>query len=144
MFTLKNTNKSIQHSIPLPGISYSTYIVVAKTALLLKRKAPVAKKENIKKKKKKKKKKHVREESSNEGTKGYIEKIGVEMRQAFKGASLVAHMVENLPAMQEPGVQPLGQKDPLEKRMATHSSILSWRIQSTDGKKSDTTQQLSE
>ena len=66
------------------------------------------------------------------------------MRQAFKGASLVAHMVENLPAMQEPGVQPRGQKDPLEKRMATHSSILSWRIQSTDGKKSDTTQQLSE
>ena len=52
MFTLKNTNKSIQHSITLPGISYSTYTVVAKTALLLKRKAPVAKKENIKKKKK--------------------------------------------------------------------------------------------
>lgn len=51
MFTLKNTNKSIQHSITLPGISYSTYTVVAKTALLLKRKAPVAKKENIKKKK---------------------------------------------------------------------------------------------
>lgn len=35
----------------MPGISYSTYTVVAKTALLLKRKAPVAKKENIKKKK---------------------------------------------------------------------------------------------
>jgi len=120
MFTLKNTNKSIQHSITLPGISYSTYTVVAKTALLLKHKAPVAKKENIKKKNQ-----HIREESSDEGTRGYIEKIGVEMRQAFKGASLVAQMVENLPAMQETGVQPLGQKDPLEKRMATHSSILS-------------------
>ena len=120
MFTLKNTNKSIQHSITLPGISYSTYTVVAKTALLLKHKAQVAKKENIKKKNQ-----HIREESSDEGTRGYIEKIGVEMRQAFKGASLVAQMVENLPAMQETGVQPLGQKDPLEKRMATHSSILS-------------------
>ena len=54
------------------------------------------------------------------------------MRQAFKGASLVAQMVENPPAMQETGVQTLGQKDPLGKGMATHSSILSWRIQSTE------------
>ena len=54
------------------------------------------------------------------------------MRQAFKGASLVAQMVENLPAMQETGVQPLGQKDPLEKRMATHSSILAWRFPWTE------------
>ena len=54
------------------------------------------------------------------------------MRQAFKGASLVAQMVKNLPAMQETGVRPLGWKDPLEKGMATHSSILSWRIQSTE------------
>lgn len=45
MFTLRNTNKSIQHSITLPGIGYSTYIVVAKTVLLLKHKAPVAKRE---------------------------------------------------------------------------------------------------
>ena len=36
--------------------------------------------------------------------------------------------VKNLPAMQETWVQSLGQEDPLEKRMATHSSILAWRI----------------
>ena len=43
------------------------------------------------------------------------------------GASLVAQMVKNLPAMQETWVQALGQKDPLERGMATHSSILAWR-----------------
>ena len=37
-------------------------------------------------------------------------------------------MVKNLPAMQEMGVLSLGGEDPLEKRMATHSSILAWRI----------------
>ena len=37
-------------------------------------------------------------------------------------------MVKNLPAMQETGVQSLGQEDPLEKGMATHSSILAWGI----------------
>ena len=36
--------------------------------------------------------------------------------------SLVAQMVKNLPAMQETGVQSLGQEDPLEEEMATHSS----------------------
>ena len=36
-------------------------------------------------------------------------------------------MVKNLPAMQEIRVQSLGRKDPLEKGMATHSSILAWR-----------------
>ena len=40
-------------------------------------------------------------------------------------------MVKNLPAMQETQVQPLGQEDPLEKEMATHSSILAWRIPRT-------------
>ena len=39
-------------------------------------------------------------------------------------ASVVAQMVKNLPAMQETQVQSLGQEDPLEKEMATHSSIL--------------------
>ena len=39
-------------------------------------------------------------------------------------ASLVAHLVKNLPAMQETWVQSLGRDDPLEKGMATHSSIL--------------------
>ena len=37
-------------------------------------------------------------------------------------------MVKNLPAMQETKVQSLGWEDPLEKGMATHSSILTWRI----------------
>ena len=40
----------------------------------------------------------------------------------------MALMVKNLPAMQETWVQSLGQKDPLEKGMATHSSVLAWRI----------------
>ena len=42
------------------------------------------------------------------------------------GASLVVQMVKNLSAMREIWVQSLGQKDPLEKGMATHSSILAW------------------
>ena len=42
--------------------------------------------------------------------------------------SLVAQLVKNLPAMQETWVWSLGWKDPLEKGMATHSSILAWRI----------------
>ena len=41
-------------------------------------------------------------------------------------------MVKNLPAMQEIQVQFLGQEDPLEKGMATHSSILAWRILGTE------------
>ena len=44
------------------------------------------------------------------------------------GASLVAQMVNNLPAVQETQAQSLGQDDPLEKGMAMHSSILAWRI----------------
>ena len=41
-------------------------------------------------------------------------------------------MVKNLPAMQEIWVQPLGQEDTLEKGMATHLSILLWRIPWTE------------
>ena len=41
-------------------------------------------------------------------------------------------MANNLPAMQETWVQFLGQEDPLEKGMVTHSSILDWRIPWTD------------
>ena len=41
-------------------------------------------------------------------------------------------MVKNLPTMQETQVQFLGQEDPLEKAMATHSSILIWRIPWTE------------
>ena len=44
------------------------------------------------------------------------------------GASLVAQLVKDLPAMQETPVQFLGGEDPLEEGMATHSSILAWRI----------------
>ena len=40
----------------------------------------------------------------------------------------MVQMVKNLPAMQETWVRSLGQEDPLEKEMATHSSILAWRI----------------
>ena len=47
-------------------------------------------------------------------------------------ASLVAQMVKNLPAMQETRVQFLGREDPLEKGMATYSSILIWRIPWTE------------
>ena len=46
--------------------------------------------------------------------------------------SLVAQMVKNLPAMRETQVQFLGEEDPLEKGMATHSSILPWRIPWTE------------
>ena len=61
----------------------------------------------------------------------------------------MAQMVKSLPAMQELWVQSLGQEDPLEKEMATHSSILAWRIpwmeepgglQSVGCKESDTTE----
>ena len=41
-------------------------------------------------------------------------------------------MVKNLPTTQETGVRSLGQEDPLEKRMATRSSILAWRIAWTE------------
>jgi len=41
-------------------------------------------------------------------------------------------MVKNLPAMQETRFQSLGWEDPLEKGMATHSSILAWRIPRTE------------
>ena len=44
----------------------------------------------------------------------------------------IAQMVKNLPAMQETQVRSLGQEDPLEKEMATHSSILAWRIPWTE------------
>ena len=48
------------------------------------------------------------------------------------GSSLVAQLVKNLPAIQETWVRSLGLEDPLEKGMATHSSILAWRIPWTE------------
>ena len=47
-------------------------------------------------------------------------------------SSLVAHMVKSLPAVWETWVQSLGQEDPLEEEMATHSSILAWKIPWTE------------
>ena len=66
-------------------------------------------------------------------------------------ASFIAQSAKNLPAVQETWVQILGQEDPLEKEMATHSSILTWRIpwaeepsrlQSMGSQESDMTQRL--
>ena len=63
----------------------------------------------------------------------------------------MAQRLKRLPGMQETQVQSLGQEDPLEKEMATHSSILAWRIpwteelgglQSMGCKESDTTEKL--
>ena len=50
----------------------------------------------------------------------------------YMGASLVAQTVKNLPAMKETTVRSLSWEDPLEKGMATHSSILAWRISWTE------------
>ena len=46
--------------------------------------------------------------------------------------SLVAQIVKNLPAVQETQVQSLGWENPLENGMATHSSILAWKIPWTE------------
>ena len=46
--------------------------------------------------------------------------------------SLLAQMVKNLHTMQETHIPSLGQEDPLEKEMATHSSVLAWRIPWTE------------
>ena len=62
-------------------------------------------------------------------------------------ASLVAQLVKNLLAMRETWVQSLGWEDPLEKGIATRSSIVAWKIHGLyrlwGGKDSDTTEQLS-
>ena len=62
----------------------------------------------------------------------------------FSGASLVAQMVKNLPAIWETWIQSLSQEDSLEKGMATNSSILAWRIPWTEeaGIESDMTEWL--
>ena len=51
----------------------------------------------------------------------------------YLGASLVAQMIKNLPAMWKTQVQSLGQEDPLEQEMATHCSILTWEISEEPG-----------
>ena len=50
----------------------------------------------------------------------------------YTGVSLLAQTVKNLPAMWETWIQSLGWEDPLEKKMATHSSILAWEIPWTE------------
>ena len=52
--------------------------------------------------------------------------------KTMRGASLVAQMLKNLPAMQETQVLSLGQEDPLEKGISTHSSVLAWKIPWTE------------
>ena len=54
------------------------------------------------------------------------------MRVSNSWASLVAQLVKNLPAVQETWDQSLSWEDPLEKEMATHSSILAWKISWTE------------
>ena len=58
---------------------------------------------------------------------GTIKRIWVEIQKSI-GVSLVAQLIENLPAMWETRVRSLGWEDPLEKGTATQSSILAWRI----------------
>ena len=58
------------------------------------------------------------------------EEIGYPFQYSL--SSLVTQMVKNLPAMQEIWVQSLGWEDPLAEGMATHSSILAWRIPGTE------------
>ena len=58
------------------------------------------------------------------------ERLGYPLQYSW--ASLVAQMAKNLPAMQETYVQSLGQEDPLEKEMTTHSSISACRIPRTE------------
>ena len=63
---------------------------------------------------------------------GLGQKIGsYQVEYMLKGASLVAQLVKNLPAVWETWVRSLGWEDPLEKGKSTHSSILAWRIPPT-------------
>ena len=58
--------------------------------------------------------------------------IGISVYEFWGHISLVAQTVKNLPAMQKTWVQSLGQEDPLEKGMATHPSIIAWKIPWTE------------
>ena len=73
------------------------------------------------------------ESACNAGDPGSIPGLGRSLGEGhgyslqYSWASLVAQIVKNPPAMQETWVQSLGQEDPLEKEMATHSSTLAWK-----------------
>ena len=58
----------------------------------------------------------------------YIETYLHQSCHPVDGASLVAQLIRNPPAVQETWVPPLSWKDPLEKGVATHSRILAWRV----------------
>ena len=58
--------------------------------------------------------------------------MGFVLFLAFSRASLVAQTVKRLPTLWETRVRALGREDPLEKEMATHSSILAWKIPWTE------------
>ena len=74
----------------------------------------------------------VRELSGNHSP-SYLWKYFLPWNQSLVPKRLVvAQMVKRLPTMQETWVQSPGQEDPLEKEMATHSSILAWRIPRTE------------
>ena len=55
-------------------------------------------------------------------------KVSLAMTNRKNWAFPVAQLIKNLPTMQDTGVQFLGWEDPLEKEIATHFSILAWRI----------------
>ena len=60
----------------------------------------------------------------------HVTSFGLDL--SYQKSSLLAQRVKNLPAMQQIRVQSLGQEDPLEKEMATHSSTLAWEIPWTE------------
>ena len=64
----------------------------------------------------------------------YISKKGIDIKETnvIFWLFLIAQIVKNLPAMQEAQVRSLHHEDPLEKGIATHSSILAWRIPWTE------------
>ena len=75
-----------------------------------------------------------KESACNAGDSGSIPGLGSSPEEGigyllqYYWDSLVTQLVKNLPAMQETWVRSLGWEDPLEEGMATHSSILAWRI----------------
>ena len=80
-----------------------------------------------------------KESACNAGDPGSISESGRSLEEGigyplhYSWASLLAQMVKNLPAMQKTRVRSLGWKDPLEEGMASHSSILAWRIPTVRG-----------